>query len=84
VALGDASYSVYLVHYVLIDAFSTVWPQVGSSYALVFWSAACACIIPFVCVGVYNFIEKPLFTGLRNLIIKRPEKRVAMASTTTV
>jgi exopolysaccharide production protein ExoZ len=75
VALGDASYSVYLVHYVLIDAFSTVWPQVGSSYALVAWSAACACIIPFLCVGVYNFIEKPLFTGLRNLIIKRTDSR---------
>ncbi len=71
VALGDASYSVYLVHYVLIDTFSTVWFQVGSSNALIAWSLACASIIPSACVAVYYFIEKPLFTGLRNRIIKR-------------
>ena len=71
VALGDASYSVYLVHYVLIDTFSTVWFQVGTSNALIAWSLACASIIPFFCVGVYYFIEKPLFTGLRNRIIKK-------------
>jgi exopolysaccharide production protein ExoZ len=75
VALGDASYSVYLVHYVLIDTFSTVWFQVGTSNALIAWSLACASLIPFVCVGVYYFIEKPLFTGLRNRIIKRANPR---------
>jgi peptidoglycan/LPS O-acetylase OafA/YrhL len=71
VALGDASYSVYLVHYVIIDAFATTWQQIGSSYAIIPWSLATACVIPFVCVGVYFFVEKPLFTGLRNRIIRR-------------
>jgi peptidoglycan/LPS O-acetylase OafA/YrhL len=63
------------VHYVLIDTFSTVWFQVGTSNALIAWSLACASLIPFVCVGVYYFIEKPLFTGLRNRIIKRANPR---------
>ncbi len=68
VVLGDASYSVYLVHYVIISALSLTWLQIGSSSILVPWSLTLAVAIPIVCVGVYFLIEKPLFISLRKII----------------
>lgn len=71
VVLGDASYSVYLVHYVIISALSLTWRQIGSSAILVPWSLTLAVAIPLICVGVYFLIEKPMFTALRKTISKR-------------
>lgn len=69
VVLGDASYSVYLVHYVIIDALALTWLQIGSSYALIPWSITLALVVPFVCVTVYFLIEKPIFSALRKLVL---------------
>ena len=71
IAMGDASYSIYLVHYVVIDALSAVWLQIGSSYAIIPWSLALSLTIPFFCVAIYNFVEKPLFTTLRKRLTKK-------------
>jgi peptidoglycan/LPS O-acetylase OafA/YrhL len=78
VLLGDASYSVYLVHYVIIDALALTWTQIGSSYAIIPWSLATATVIPFVCVCTYLFVEKPIFEGLRKRFIKKPQKSLSV------
>jgi peptidoglycan/LPS O-acetylase OafA/YrhL len=77
VVLGDASYSVYLVHYVIIDALALTWIQIGSSYAIIPWSLTLALVVPFVCVATYFLIEKPIFTALRKMVVK---KRVVSAA----
>ncbi|EIZ78463.1 capsular polysaccharide biosynthesis O-acetyl transferase [Novosphingobium sp. Rr 2-17] len=82
--LGDASYSLYLTHPLVIKAVTLVYRRLdiaSSGVHLVMMLAACAlCII--VAVLVHLFIERPLMNALRRLLLPQPapSKKLPLAT----
>lgn len=72
--LGDASYSLYLTHPLVIKAVALAYRRLdiaSSGVHLVMTLAACAlCIV--VAVLVHLFIERPLMNALRRLMLPQP------------
>jgi exopolysaccharide production protein ExoZ len=68
VAIGDASYSLYLSHLLVINAFVLIWSRLGitSPMMQLFYE----CMLLGVCIGVslftYRWIERPLLAYCRS------------------
>lgn len=63
VALGDSSYSLYLIHIFVINALGKIWFSVTDRYQDLF---ILACVVLSVLVGhvAYILFEKPITTYL--------------------
>jgi exopolysaccharide production protein ExoZ len=58
--LGDASYSIYLLHPLLLSWTSHWFGLQSTSISCVAASLVCAVLFPTVCIPFYYFVEKPL------------------------
>jgi exopolysaccharide production protein ExoZ len=78
-ALGDASYSIYLTHIFTLGALRIIWVRVvpdasmASSIALMAVSLAVSALVGY---GVFRWVEKPLTDRLRGLVVRRDAARV--------
>ncbi|MDR3617277.1 MAG: acyltransferase [Candidatus Obscuribacterales bacterium] len=60
--LGDASYSIYLLHFALI-LFAQDWFQAHNTpISCIAKSLGCALLFPTLCIPFYYFLERPLLT----------------------
>jgi exopolysaccharide production protein ExoZ len=82
-ALGDASYSIYLTHLFTLGILRGVWTRVmpaGPKAAVVFMAVALT-----VCAGIgwicYRFVERPLTSRLRGMARKHRPMDTATPST---
>lgn len=67
VAMGDASYSLYLSHLLVINVFLVIWSRLGVSQPLVQAIYVAAMVVTCVSfsLATYRFIERPLLNSLR-------------------
>lgn len=78
VRLGDASYSMYLVHPFILAIFGHVgrWLDLTCAVAYLWLPVAYGAVI--VCgMVLYPNVEKPLLNHCRRLLLKRPAREVA-------
>lgn len=69
--LGDASYSIYLIHLPLVAAFFKVLVKFNITNSVVVFLLTCFLLI-MICaagIGIYHFVEKPLIKKLNKLLL---------------
>lgn len=81
VALGDASYALYLVHPFVIFGFRKLWLAAGLPAQLGLWpmvavSLALSCLAALV---VHRLVEKPVTTWVQDMLRRRTLARLASA-----
>ena len=81
IALGDASYALYLVHPFVVFGFRNVWLHAGLGTRLGLWPMVAASTILACAVAllVHRFIERPLTDFAHERLRARPQARVASA-----
>jgi exopolysaccharide production protein ExoZ len=77
VALGDASYALYLSHPFVIRPLREIWLKAGGA-ALPLWafSVVCAILAVLVAFALHQYLELPIARGLRS-VIGRTKSRAA-------
>lgn len=79
-ALGDASYSIYLTHLFTLAALRIVWthavPHVSMASAVAFMAVALA-VSAAAGFAVYRCIEKPMTEWLKGSLTRRPAPLIA-------
>jgi len=66
--MGDASYSLYLSHVLVMSAVGRLWMRLASSHWNSAWGSI-ACVVAAVTVGLlgYRFVERPLNSMLKSI-----------------
>lgn len=72
VALGDASYSLYLSHPFLLRPLRVIWAKlVGPHLSPGWFVAACLIASALAALGVYRWVERPLTRLAQNALVGR-------------
>ncbi len=76
VAIGDASYSLYLTHPFVIRPFRNLWIALhGSSLPLGLYVVVCVFVAIAGAIVIYRLVEKPLTRALQNRLFGRAQQR---------
>lgn len=81
---GDASYSIYLSHVLVLSVAGRVFAHIpgaagtDAAGAIAFW-AACVLLVTAGGIVSYRFIERPLITLARNLIIGQRARKTGLS-----
>ncbi len=70
VYLGDASYSIYLFHYLPIVALSILLPAMGIERSIIKFAIVVSLLIPLTTL-LYRYVEKPLTAALMRRFVKK-------------
>lgn len=85
--LGDGSYSVYLIHGIVLTALAHAWTRVAGtgSMAIILFVPVGLVVAAIVGVGLHLLVERPLLAGGRRLIgSRRPLIVPAVAGASTM
>ncbi len=79
VALGDASYAIYLLHPLVVRGLRVGFDKAPASAAVSPWlfvALGLAAVVPLAC-AVHRFVERPLTRSLSRLLGTAPTRRRA-------
>jgi len=72
-AYGDFSYTLYLVHWIVIAVYSRLYTFSGFSFFRIGYIVAAFALIVFLSLAVYYWFEKPMETIRRKLVARMSE-----------
>jgi peptidoglycan/LPS O-acetylase OafA/YrhL len=68
VALGDASYSLYLTHPFVLRPLRNVWIAYGGSLPLGLYVVVCVLVAAAGAIVIYRLLEKPLTNAIKRRV----------------
>ncbi|WP_379968147.1 acyltransferase family protein [Ectobacillus sp. sgz5001026] len=78
--LGNASFSIYLVHPPFLGLVAAILVNSGINNIIGSVGSITVCIVTVVCMGClsHSYIEKPLSAGLQTFLFQQKQKRVVL------
>jgi peptidoglycan/LPS O-acetylase OafA/YrhL len=70
--LGDASYSLYLTHVIILSAVAALWRHQSFSNRPVLFCVLCIVAAVSVAILCYRLVEVPVTAGLKRMLAPRP------------